>query len=272
MRLARILLACTLFAPAAAAATYTVNVEDNAFNPSMLTICPGDTVTWNFVGSAPHTTTSGDGCSAANGAWDSGTLGNGDSFSYTFTTIPPECASDESAGADTCSYFCVIHCSMMDGIITISDSSGDAGLGISGNKLRISHDPTQGRGGTTLGAETLSGVTYDDVLASSTRVTLTLTAPGLSPPATATVLLDDVRGNYQGRFSSDDSQRLVITGASIRPTDVDLAKVKVNWETNGFDLNAVGPQTLTVTISHDVASPCSGTSTISASATKPVSN
>ena len=272
MRLARILLACTLFAPTALAATHTVNVEDNAFNPRTLTICLGDTVTWNWVSSAPHTSTSGDGCSAANGAWDSGTLGNGDSFSYTFSSIPTQCASDNSSGADTCSYYCVIHCSMMDGIITVTDTAADAGLGISGNKLRISHDPTQGRGGTTLGAESLTGATYDDVLPNSTRVTLTLSAPGLSPSPTATVLLDDVRGNYQGRFSSNDSQRLVITGASIRPTDVDVAKVKVNWETNGFDLNAVGPQTLTVTISHDVASPCGGTSTITATATKPVSN
>jgi plastocyanin len=240
-----------------------VNVEDNQFNPSSLTICLGDTVTWNWTGTISHSTTSGDGCSASNGAWDSGIRGTGSSFSLTFSSIPPECATDNSAGADTCSYYCLVHCSMMNGVITIADSP-TAGLGISRNKLRITSDPMVGRGGTTLGAETLDGATYADVRPGTTRVTLTLSAPGLSPSPTATVL------HFDGRFPSNDAQPLVIRSASIRATDVDLGKVTIKWETNGFDLSTVGPLTLTTTISHGITTPC-GTGTLNATTSKAVS-
>ncbi len=57
----------------------TVNIEKFAFGDGELTITPGTTVVWENFDSAPHTVT------ADNGLFDSGRLGKGDKFSFTFT-------------------------------------------------------------------------------------------------------------------------------------------------------------------------------------------
>ena len=57
-----------------------VDITGFAFSPETLTISVGDTVTWTNKESATHTAT------ADGGEFDSGNLGNGDTFSYTFTT------------------------------------------------------------------------------------------------------------------------------------------------------------------------------------------
>ncbi len=68
-------------APAVArAASASVQIQDFAFGPGTLTVAVGDTVTWTNSDSAPHTTTS------ESGAFDSGNLDAGQSFSFTFTT------------------------------------------------------------------------------------------------------------------------------------------------------------------------------------------
>jgi LPXTG-motif cell wall-anchored protein len=64
----------------ARAATHAVAIADFAFSPPMLTITAGDTVTWTNEDPVVHTATS------ATGAFDSGDLAQGDSFSFTFTT------------------------------------------------------------------------------------------------------------------------------------------------------------------------------------------
>jgi plastocyanin len=106
------------------AATVNVNVGDNwfcnssfAINPCPTTIAPGDTITWNWVGNNPHTSTAcSDGnynnCAAAQG-WDSGVLGNGATFSRTFNT------------AGTFFYRCNVHPSMRGRIEVIQDSDAD---------------------------------------------------------------------------------------------------------------------------------------------------
>jgi len=66
--------------PAARAATASVTIVDFAFNPSSLTINLGDTVTWTNTGTYAHTVTSD------TGAFASGQLANGGTFSYTFNT------------------------------------------------------------------------------------------------------------------------------------------------------------------------------------------
>ncbi len=81
-----------------------VMIKDFAFSPSTLTVKKGTTVTWTNEDSAPHTATSGD-------VFDSGNLGTGQSFSYTF---------DE---AGTFDYICTIHPSM-EGAIIVGDSMG----------------------------------------------------------------------------------------------------------------------------------------------------
>jgi plastocyanin len=63
----------------AAAATHQVQIADSAFGTATLTIRAGDTVTWNNADDRPHTVTSED------GAFDSGNLDEGASFSFTFS-------------------------------------------------------------------------------------------------------------------------------------------------------------------------------------------
>ena len=45
--------------PPLSAATFTVTVGDNFFNPSTINVNQGDTVVWNWTGFGPHSTTSG---------------------------------------------------------------------------------------------------------------------------------------------------------------------------------------------------------------------
>lgn len=56
----------------------TVTIEGFAFNPREVKIKAGGTVTWQQKDSAPHTVTSDD------GEFDSGSLSQGDSWSFTF--------------------------------------------------------------------------------------------------------------------------------------------------------------------------------------------
>jgi plastocyanin len=82
-------------APVAGARPLPVNVEFQAFAPDGLDALPGDTVTWHNIGGRTHTVT------ADAGAFDSGDLLDGQSFSYTFRTT------------GTYTYHCVIHPGMV---------------------------------------------------------------------------------------------------------------------------------------------------------------
>lgn len=85
---------------APAAAEERVEIADLAFAPAELTIAAGSSVTWvNADANLPHTATSDD------EVFDSGTLNEGDEFSFTF---------DE---AGTFSYFCQVHPTMQGTIV-----------------------------------------------------------------------------------------------------------------------------------------------------------
>lgn len=107
----RIKLLCTaLFAAAwlsasAIAATHNVSITNFSFAPQSLTIQPGDTVRWSNDDSAPHTAT------ATNGAFDSGFLAVGSTFSHAF------------ADAGTYAYVCLFH-SNMTAVINVGTSGG----------------------------------------------------------------------------------------------------------------------------------------------------
>ncbi len=82
--------------------TIEVLIDNFVFEPQDLTVSVGDTVTWrNEDGGIPHTAT------ADAGDWDSGSLGNGDTYSFTFTE------------PGTYTYLCTIHPSMT-GTITVT--------------------------------------------------------------------------------------------------------------------------------------------------------
>src|SRR5215203_5307103 len=104
--------------------TMTVSIEDFFFSPANMTVAPGTTVMWVNNGQAPHTSTADD------GAWDSGTLQPGESFSFTF----------DQAGTYT--YHCSIHPDMT-GTITVS-AGGGGGASASSMAASASASPAAG--------------------------------------------------------------------------------------------------------------------------------
>ena len=104
--------------PAAQAhATVQATIQGFAFSPAHLTVAPGTTVTWTNKDSVAHTVSSD-----ANAWPDSGSINNGQTFSFTFKT------------AGTYKFHCAIHPYMM-GTITVgsgSAPSGSSGAGSSG--------------------------------------------------------------------------------------------------------------------------------------------
>ena len=101
----------------------SVSIEDFYFEPSELTIQPGETVTWTNNGNHPHTVTADD------GSFDSGTLQPGESYSHTF----PQ--------AGTFSYFCEIH-PFMTGSVTVGAAAGGGGA------TPMQQQPAQPAGGS----------------------------------------------------------------------------------------------------------------------------
>lgn len=64
-----------------------VAIENFAFTPQTLTVKTGTTVTWTNNDGAPHTVASADSISTdanTTGLFESGNLGKGDTFSFTF--------------------------------------------------------------------------------------------------------------------------------------------------------------------------------------------
>ena len=80
--------------------SFVIEISGMSFDSNDLTINVGDSVTWQNSDSGSHTAT------ADGGEFDSGTLANGESFTFTFTT------------AGTYTYHCGIH-SSMTGTITV---------------------------------------------------------------------------------------------------------------------------------------------------------
>lgn len=81
----------------------SVSIKDFSFAPATLTVKAGETVTWTNEDAAPHTVTSTDGPGVeakVTSLFDSGSMGQGETFSYTFET------------AGTYAYECTIHAGM----------------------------------------------------------------------------------------------------------------------------------------------------------------
>jgi plastocyanin len=84
---------------AAAPVAVAVDIANFAYTPATLEVHVGDTVTWTNNDSAPHTVTSSD------GSIQSGTMEQGASFSFTFTT------------PGTFDYHCEFHASMVGQVV-----------------------------------------------------------------------------------------------------------------------------------------------------------
>lgn len=87
------------FATPVLAADHAVSIKGMRFDPPVLTVAVGDTITFTNEDGAPHTATAG------NGAFDTGRLNRGESATVTVAT----------AGAHD--YICEIH-PMMKGTVT----------------------------------------------------------------------------------------------------------------------------------------------------------
>ncbi len=83
-------------------ATVAVEIKNFAYNPLTITITSGTTVTWTNNDSVPHTVTS------VTGAFDSGSISPGSTFSYTFNQT------------GTFEYGCTIHPSIPHGTVTVT--------------------------------------------------------------------------------------------------------------------------------------------------------
>jgi plastocyanin len=77
----------------------SVNISNFAFDPGSISIRVGETVTWTNQDGATHNVAADD------GSFKSGSLGQGDTFSYTFNT------------AGTFTYHCGFHASMLGTVI-----------------------------------------------------------------------------------------------------------------------------------------------------------
>jgi plastocyanin len=89
--------------PSHAGVTHTIEIADFAFSPPTLTIMAGESVTWTNTDPVVHTATSG--------AFDSGDLDTGESFTFTFTT------------PGTFDYLCTPHPSMTGRIVVQAAST-----------------------------------------------------------------------------------------------------------------------------------------------------
>lgn len=90
-------------------ATHTVNQVNNTFDPSAITVQPGDTVEWIWA-SGSHTVTSGTPCTS-DGLFD-------DPFTSGNPTVVFNVPANEPEG--DIPYFCIPHCGGgMTGIITV---------------------------------------------------------------------------------------------------------------------------------------------------------
>ena len=96
----------SLAAPAGAA-EIKVGIDNFTFNPKVVTVKAGDTVTWTNRDDIPHTV-------ADPGKFKSKALDTGDSYSFTFTT------------PGSFDYFCSLH-PHMTGRIVVETATGDNG-------------------------------------------------------------------------------------------------------------------------------------------------
>lgn len=80
--------------------------QNTAFNPASMTVSTGTQVKWTNKDGFAHTVTSGT-VGSPNGIFDSGNMGSGGTFTYTFNN------------AGTFKYYCRIHGSMMTGTIVV---------------------------------------------------------------------------------------------------------------------------------------------------------
>lgn len=98
-----------IFFLTAAGSQQGISIGDNFFSPNTITIRQGTTLLWTDNGGNPHTVTSD------TGAFNSATLGRGDTFSFRFTN------------SGVFPYHCTVHGQSMSGTVTVT-AGGDGNV------------------------------------------------------------------------------------------------------------------------------------------------
>ena len=99
----------------------TVAIHDFYFEPSQLLIEPGTAVQWVNEGTTQHTVLA----TSPAGAFRSGTLHPGESFTHTFPQRFPKASPDSRTKRGTYEYLCEIH-PWMKASVTFSERGGKA--------------------------------------------------------------------------------------------------------------------------------------------------
>lgn len=99
----------------------TVAIYDFYFEPSRLIVEPGTMVQWVNEGTTQHTALA----TSPAGAFRSGTLYPGESFTHTFPQRFPKASPDSTTKPGTYEYLCEIH-PRMRATVTFSESGGKA--------------------------------------------------------------------------------------------------------------------------------------------------
>jgi plastocyanin len=117
-----------------AAATHAVDIGDGFFGPGALTVTVGDTVTWTNRDDSPHTVT-------ADGAFDSGNVEPGRSFSHTFSE------------PGTYTYVCQYHDEMVATITVVEAAKAPAEPTAPAALASVAPGPAGGSGETSGAAD-----------------------------------------------------------------------------------------------------------------------
>jgi LPXTG-motif cell wall-anchored protein len=140
-----------------------VGIADFSFSPASITVGVGETVTWSNNGPSDHTVTADD------GSFDSGTMGDGDGFSHTFSE------------AGTFAYVCAIHAEMKGSVVVSSGGSGPTSEGNTNGNATGTDPGTTGPTSESAAGESPSAAGTTDSLPSTgqNELPLALVAAGL---------------------------------------------------------------------------------------------
>jgi plastocyanin len=168
----------------------TVTVVDSAYQPREVEVSPGTTVVWQQEGELPHTVTADD------GSFDSGTMGQGDTFSRTF----PQ--------AGTFPYYCEFHGAPggqgMAGVVIVSGGDGGGGPAGGGSGPGAT-DPTEG-----------DATTEDSLADTGAPVLPTAIAMTGLLVAGMTCLVIDRRRQHPSRRAAGFERHCLVPSSSVR--------------------------------------------------------
>lgn len=157
----------------AQAATAEVRIQGFTFVPSIVTIDVGDSVTWTNDDQAPHTAT------ADQDGFDSGTLNQEESFTFTFTV------------AGVYEYFCAIHPSMTGAVragVPVTEPAAPQSVrampGLFPGSIDIFWEPPADDGGAPVTRYVVCRGTAPDALTACGSVTDTASQHGGLQPLT----------------------------------------------------------------------------------------